>query len=191
MASVGAPPIAVTNDCDTSPGMRARLIKRLRPYWKMEALNVVFIPAFASFLIVETGGALTWPFAIAALACSALLVVGTAALRMELAELERRPDLAARLLAFARAARAPAMALCGLGVAAAGWQVQRDGDWTPAGIGAVALAALAVLEYVNYYVVQLQHFDHAEDFRRLMSGRGFRESHLAKALRRSAQSSGL
>jgi hypothetical protein len=86
--------------------MRARLIKRLRPYWKMEALNVVFIPAFASFLIVETGGALSWPFAIAALACSALLVVGTAALRMELAELERRPDLAARLLAFARAARA-------------------------------------------------------------------------------------
>jgi hypothetical protein len=40
-----------------------------------------------------------------------------------------------------------------------------------------------VLEYINYYVVQLQHFDHASDFKRLLSGRGFREAHLAKALR--------
>lgn len=171
--------------------MRTRLMNRLRPYWKMEAANVAIVPAFTSFVIVETGGALTWPFAAAALACSALLVVGAAALRMELAELERRHDLAARLLAFARAARVPAILLCGLGVAGAGWQVWRDGGWTPAGIGAVALATLAVLEYVNYYVAQLQHFDHAADFRRLMSGRGFRESHLAKALRRAGQSSGL
>jgi hypothetical protein len=44
------------------------------------------------------------------------------------------------------------------------------------------LALLAILEYVNYYRVQLQHFDHAADFKRLVTGRGFRRSHLAKAI---------
>jgi hypothetical protein len=46
------------------------------------------------------------------------------------------------------------------------------------------LLLLAVLEYVNYYHVQLQHFDHDADWRRLMSGRGFRPSHLAREIDR-------
>jgi hypothetical protein len=41
---------------------------------------------------------------------------------------------------------------------------------------------LAILEYINYYHYQLQHFDHAADFARLLSGRGFRRSHLSKAI---------
>ena len=50
-------------------------------------------------------------------------------------------------------------------------------------IGASLLCLLAVLEFVNYYHVQLQHFDHAEDFQRLLSGKGFRRSHLSKSIR--------
>jgi hypothetical protein len=42
---------------------------------------------------------------------------------------------------------------------------------------------LAILEFVNYYHVQLQHFDHAEDFQRLLAGKGFRRSHLSKSIR--------
>lgn len=49
---------------------------------------------------------------------------------------------------------------------------------------ALGLAVLAGLEYVNYYHVQLQHFDNAADIKRLLSGRGFRPAHLARALRR-------
>lgn len=168
--------------------MRDTIIKRLRPYWKMEAANVVFVPAFTAFVVRETGGVLDWPLAVAGLACAALLIVGAAALRMELAEVERDTTLATRLLGFARAARGPGAVLCAAGVGAACWQLWRDGGWTPASIGTAALATLAVLEFVNYYAVQIQHFDHAADFRRLMSGRGFRPSHLARALRRAAQS---
>jgi hypothetical protein len=46
------------------------------------------------------------------------------------------------------------------------------------------LLLLAVLEYINYYHVQLQHFDHAPDWQRLVSGRGFRRSHLAREIER-------
>lgn len=165
--------------------MRERVVKRLQSYWKMEAANVVLVPAIAAYVVHEFGGALHWPLAVAAASCSLMLIVGTAALRMELAELERRRDLAARLLSFARAARWPAMLTCAAGAAAAAHQLRVDEGWTPAAIGAAGLAILGALEYVNYYHVQLQHFDNAADFRRLVAGRGFRESHLSKALRRT------
>ena len=40
--------------------------------------------------------------------------------------------------------------------------------------------ALAALEYVNYYKFQVQHFDNWADFKRLMTGRGFRKAHMAR-----------
>ena len=46
-------------------------------------------------------------------------------------------------------------------------------------------ALLAVLEYVNYYHRQLQHFDNASDWRRLLAGRGFRPSQLSRDLVRA------
>jgi hypothetical protein len=64
-------------------------------------------------------------------------------------------------------------------------------EWVDAGPGLstqlvapAVLLLLAVLEYVNYYHVQLQHFDHAPDWQRLVSGRGFRRSHLAREIDR-------
>ena len=54
--------------------------------------------------------------------------------------------------------------------------------WTWPVIAACVCSALGTLEYVNYYRVQLQHFDHADDFKRLLTGRGFRKAHLARDL---------
>lgn len=54
--------------------------------------------------------------------------------------------------------------------------------WSNAAIAAAVCTALAALEFVNYYKVQLQHFDHAADFRRLLQGRGFRRAHMARDL---------
>jgi hypothetical protein len=45
--------------------------------------------------------------------------------------------------------------------------------WSRAVIAALACSALGSLEYVNYFRVQLQHFDHLADFKRLLGGRGF------------------
>ena len=54
-------------------------------------------------------------------------------------------------------------------------------------ITASIAAALAVLEYVNYYHRQLQHFDHVADWKRLLGGKGFRASQMATDLRRFRQ----
>jgi hypothetical protein len=45
-------------------------------------------------------------------------------------------------------------------------------------------ALLGLLEYVNYYHRQLQHFDNWSDFRRLFQGKGFRISQLARDIRK-------
>jgi hypothetical protein len=44
------------------------------------------------------------------------------------------------------------------------------------------LTVLAMLEYINYYHRQLQHFDNAADLKRLLSGKGFKRSHMAREL---------
>lgn len=56
------------------------------------------------------------------------------------------------------------------------------GGWTWPVIGAAILTLLAALEYVNYYHRQLQHFDRSSDFKRLITGGGFRRSHMARNL---------
>ncbi len=43
-------------------------------------------------------------------------------------------------------------------------------------------SGLATLEYVNYFHVQLQNFDHAADIKRLTNGGGLRRAHMAKDL---------
>jgi hypothetical protein len=54
--------------------------------------------------------------------------------------------------------------------------------WTTPVIAAAVLILLAALEYVNYYHRQLQHFDCWSDFKRLISTRQLRPSHMARDL---------
>lgn len=80
-------------------------------------------------------------------------------------------------------ARWPAITLSTLaGVLTAIEAIQTLPNYKASLIAASLYFLLAVLEYVNYYHVQLQHFDHSEDFKRLMSGNSFRQSHLAKGI---------
>ena len=61
------------------------------------------------------------------------------------------------------------------------WQIAFKGmTWT--NIVAIVLTTLAALEYVNYYHVQLQHFDNGADVRKLLRGAGFRQAHMARDL---------
>ena len=66
------------------------------------------------------------------------------------------------------------LSLVGCLSALAGWLVPA---WS-AGLAdrniATGCAVLSLLEYVNYYHRQLQHFDNREDFQRLFAGTGFR-----------------
>lgn len=149
----------------------------------MEAANVLLVPLFAAFVVVVKGDSLSLPLAFAAFACSALLVVGAIAWKIELDGLKGDARLGDRALPWLDRVRLPTLVLAVLSPVAAVFEYLMDGGWTASAVATAILALLALLEWVNYYKVQLQHFDHLADFRRLLAGRGFREAHLAKALR--------
>lgn len=171
----------VTSETGT---IRAALIKRLTPYWKMEAANVLVVPIAAAFAIGYFKDAVSTPVVLTMLSCSLLLVVGTFALRMHLEDAKGNRTFGERVLPLLSAAQWPSLAVATLGLCAAGYERLADGQWSASAVVATFLAVLTMLEYVNYYVVQLQHFDHKSDLKRLFSGKGFRRSHLAKALQK-------
>jgi hypothetical protein len=164
--------------------MRAKLIRRLQPYWKIEAANAVIVPVSAIILVLNFGGRISPALLAAIVPCGFLLIVGALAWRMEAAQLTGN-DAPARYwtprLAFAKPLSAVLIVIAA-GVFAFGWSAAPEAGWTADRIAAASLLALAVLEYVNYFHVQLQHFDNVADFKRLLAGRGFRKAHLARAI---------
>jgi hypothetical protein len=163
---------------------RSTLRNRLRRYWKMEAANVVLVPTIGIAAVKRAGDTIDLPMVIAACAASSLLLVGTFALRahyrMSLADGRSMATFApvASRLQTPMAFFAAAAVLC------AGYAVFRIEGFSPSAIATCVFALLAALEYVNYFVVQLQHFDHGPDFRRMIAGKGFRPSHLARTIKR-------
>jgi hypothetical protein len=149
----------------------------------MEAGNVLLVPLIVAVAVVAQGDRISLPLVLAAFACSALLVVGAIAWKIELDGLRGDERLGDRALPWLERARLPTLLLAILSAVAAFAEYGMDDGWTASAIATAILALLALLEWVNYYKVQLQHFDHLADFRRLLAGRGFREAHLAKALR--------
>jgi len=160
-------------------GRRKRL-RNFRNYALLEAMNVVLVPAIALYLGRPSSAAEAVVLVLAILPTSGLLLVGAAywdavdrRLKGDRRPLRRACGLADRaerpllgLLAAAAIAVLAALAIMG---------------WTAAVVAALVLTLLAALEYVNYYKVQLQHFDNLADLRRLVSGR-FRRSHFARDL---------
>lgn len=166
--------------------MRARLIRRLTGYWQMEAANVLLVPGAAAGLVAISGDGIGPGMLAAMLGCGGLLLIGAGAWRLELAELRRRElgeaALAARLTRLLGPSRPLGLALGLLGAGGGIAELALDGALTASAIAALILGLLALLEYVNYYVAQLQHFDHGADFRRLLAGKGGRTPHLAKVV---------
>ena len=149
----------------------------------MEAANVVLMPALMAWL---SNGKLGLPAVLAILPMSAMLVAGTAYLRGKYRQLTAGAPLD-RTLAWLAAAQLPLLVATLVALVTMAWV------WTdpavsrgPAERWVVSAAAiLAALEYVNYYHRQLQHFDNASDWQRLLSGRGFRTSQLRRDLERA------
>ncbi len=160
-------------------------VRRLTTYWKIEAGNAVLIPAIAAYFVLRSGATATPALVLSGLACSFLLVIGTIVLRMMLRKARGEPNPTKGRVALLAWMRWPAIGLCVAAAAALGAQYIADGVQLDARFVAPAiLLLLAVLEYINYYHFQLQHFDHAPDWQRLVSGRGFRRSHLAREIDR-------
>ena len=147
----------------------------------MEAANVLFVPGLALALgwPRTTVGAIAMTFAI--IATAAFLVVGTLYWR----GVDRRLKGLGRAsldhgLAVADRAETPGLAATGLAFVATSAAVLIDG-FTATSIAAALLTLLAVLEYVNYYRVQLQYFDNMSDLKRLATGK-LKRAHLGRDL---------
>jgi hypothetical protein len=163
---------------------RAKLLRRLKPYYRMEAANVVIVPAFACAVVLMTRSGPISPAMVAAMAATSfLLVIGTIAWKIVVDGLEGNRGTAQLWVPRLAIARWPSLVLIILALVLTGEEAYRTlPAWTGSLIAAALLLLLAVLEYINYYHYQLQHFDHPADFARLLSGRGFRRSHLSKAI---------
>ncbi|HVK80967.1 MAG TPA: hypothetical protein VM915_10150 [Verrucomicrobiae bacterium] len=157
------------------------VVERLRWYWQMEAGNALLVPAATAGLVLWAGDTLDLAFGIAVIACAALLVIGALYWRAALRKIEGDPKPLAFWLPRLAWLEAPSIALVAAAMVALLVDVLIfNGGWGPTNIATAVLTLLAALEYVNYYKVQLQHFDHAADMQRLLLGRGFRKAHMAR-----------
>ena len=159
-----------------------KIEQRLTSYWRLEALNILFVPAMMLWLAGGNVGAISW---IAILAMSLLLAIGAYYWRAKLMGIQSGEALKPSIERIGRL-ELPAALLTAVSavIAVAAWIEPSLSAGLADRIVASCAAGLAVLEYVNYYHRQLQHFDHAADFRRLLEGRGFRKSQLRSDLER-------
>jgi hypothetical protein len=163
--------------------IRESAIRRLSWYWPMEAANVVLVPAGAIGAVLWAGERVPPTLIYALYPNIAMLAIGALYWRAALKRLEGDSKPMDYWLGwFAGLQRFIVVLLC-LACGAALVDLWSGGGVTVARITILALVVLAMAEYINYYHVQLQHFDHAADLKRLMAGRGFRASHLARDLK--------
>ena len=123
-------------------------------------------------------GWLTW---LTFVPTAALLLVGGLYWRGKLHALEGDRAALYRSLLLADHAQKPLLILSLLAAALVGAELLLGlpGVTTTDHWAAGIIGALAVLEYVNYYHRQLQHFDNLADFKRLLTGRGLRPAKMA------------
>ena len=158
------------------------LKRRLSGYWKMEAGNVLLMPAV---LLMVARWNPSWVTIVSVIPMMGLLVIGAYYWRAKLKQLEDRSypfDKAMRAISFGQV---PALLLTLIAIVLVIYGWRNSGLFTSGWDQGVATFAviLAALEYVNYYHRQLQHFDHGPDFKRLLSGNGLRPSQMSKDLK--------
>lgn len=159
---------------------RAKIKERLSSYWKMEGANVFLVPGLIAFLASSADWSLGWTTVLALVPVCLLLAIGAQYWRAKLIQLSSGAPfpptigLIAKLKVPSLVAVLVATVTTMASFLVDGIAASEAERWV-----ASAMTLLAVLEYVNYYHRQLQHFDHLPDLKRLFSGRGFRQSQMA------------
>ncbi len=162
--------------------MPAKSLRNFRSYAAMEALNIVLVPGAVLLLAPPGNWAEILAMGFAMAACAGFLLVGAAywaGLDQRLTRSNR--TALARALALADRLETPLLLITGAALPMLAFAIYHGG-WSWSVFGAATLTLLASLEYVNYYHRQIQHFDRWSDFKRLMTGGGFRRSHMARDL---------
>lgn len=161
-----------------------KLRKRLGSYWKLELANIVFVPAIMIWLSLSLDYSLSWRSFFAMVPMCGLLCVGGLYWRAKYLSLDQGTLPLDRVLPGISRLKYPLLitSIIALGLTILAWiKPSHSGSlgdrWTM-----TVAAGLAGLEYINYYHRQLQHFDHIADLKRLLDGKGFRRSQMAKDL---------
>ncbi|WP_126173007.1 multidrug transporter [Altericroceibacterium xinjiangense] len=150
----------------------------------MEAACAVSFPLLAAWMVEPDGGREIAGVVLAVTASCCLLAVGALYWHAALCRVRGNPEPMRHALRIARRLKRPLLALA---IASLVWAVFLCFlDPSSAALAALGFSALAVLEYVNYYHVQLQNFDHLPDFKRLLRRRRLRQAHLAADLKKVA-----
>ncbi len=163
-----------------------KLQRRLEGYWRLELLNAALLPVTAIFVLAETGQAIGALCISCLVLMSALLIAGGWYWRAKARQFRRvQSNIGSTLFWLARL-QVPLLASC-IAVSllcVADLLLFRLSASLGDRLVAILATILAILEYINYFHRQLQHFDHAPDFLRLLRGRGFRKSRLQVDLER-------
>lgn len=158
-----------------------KLSRRLRPYWQMERACAFVFPPLAFAWVRPTSLIPAFVLALALIACCSTMLVGAAYWRAVWRRLDG--DRSSMQHALPMAARWKALCCWTTIISAvvSVWAILTLGPIV-ATITALGFSILAVLEYINYYHIQIQNFDHGPTFRRFLKRRIFPRSHLAKDL---------
>ncbi|MGB0906588.1 MAG: hypothetical protein ACPGVT_03760 [Maricaulaceae bacterium] len=165
---------------------RAEISKRLKMYYQCELMNVVLMPGTMFGYAIYKGQKIGWTSVAACVPMCTLLLIGGLYWLAKYKAIHGKRTLLPKVMARASVLQWP---LCIMSVAAfalviAVWVV--PGITHSTGDKAITSFAgiMALLEYINYYHRQLQHFDRAADFKRLLAGKGFRPAQMAVDLRK-------
>lgn len=163
--------------------MPGKVATRLRGYWRMEAANIALLPVSACIVVWSFDGAVDLVLALSLAANAVLLAIGACYWRITLLRVEGDTAPFARWLPRIGKLQPLALLVTGLTCAATIADVELgDGAWPPQRIASAAMSVLCLLEYINYYHVQLQYFDNTADFRALIRTRRLKRAHLARDL---------
>jgi hypothetical protein len=157
------------------------LSDRLGWYWKMERACAVVFPPLAFVVSTPTDVPSALVLALSLTACCSILWIGAAYWKCVWDRLQGNRTSTLRALQIASRWQWILLTLALLSAAISVTAFAIYGA-QPAVIGALIFSTLALLEYVNYFHVQLQNFDHGPTFRRFLKRRRFDRAHLAHEL---------
>jgi hypothetical protein len=165
---------------------REKLKSRLNTYWQMEAFNAVIAIPIAILISISNRSPVGTIGLLSLSPAIMLLIVGALYWRGKYRQLLGETKSLHRALDFADSMEWPSRIGCFIVtvLCIVVWAFPSVsaglGDRIMTTIG----AALAVVEHVNYYHRQLQHFDHLPDLKRLFTGKGFRPAQMSVDLQK-------
>lgn len=162
--------------------MISKPLRNLRSYGLVEGGNILLLPGLALLIAPPATGTQLLVMVLAIASCSGFLLVGSIYwLGLDKRLKLRDKSLLLRALSWADRLERPLLITTTAAALTVLCSTLARGVERSV-VAAAVLTFLGVLEYLNYYQWQLQHFDNRNDIRRFLRGKGWRVSHMRRHL---------